>query len=118
MRISTGIQEDPTIRRSVNVYDGLVLDAQYRDGKTFQVSSVSVVYRQHRETGRWEPDRSIGITLGGYVLKKDDTPSMRWHRQSIGGNQFLPPWIDKIVGLLRPVGSVNSLKIDDLEVSE
>lgn len=65
------------------------------------------------DTGRWVAKDAWAITVSGTVLKKDGTPSKNSHSRN-GAQDW--KWMGAIIDLLRPKGTVATMKLNGTEV--
>ena len=69
--------------------------------------------------GAWVVDSNFSATVSGYTIKKDGTPSKNRHSRAMPSSYDRDPawpWLDAIIDLLRPDGSVAYTILNESEV--
>lgn len=118
MKISTE-RAVADITRTATITNGPLVPMAYsRTPKLVQVNHVAIQYRWNN--GNWDIRSNYSVTVSGYVLKKDGTPSKQTHRRSMPSQRWdgeTWPWAEKIIDLLRPTSNADTMDLTDHEVT-
>jgi hypothetical protein len=125
MKVSSEGSHETVVRQFTITEGNPVVPMAYSEmAKKVQVERGSISY-QYRD-GRWIVKDYWAIDVVGSVLKKDGTPGKSEHRrrpESPSGRitwQYVPApgweWLQAIINLLRPVGDLSMMTLNETEV--
>lgn len=127
MKVTSENTSQEITRRFTIDEDRPVVHMAYSDPpKKVVVERGHISYTFDADTGRWIAKDYWSITVAGTVLKKDGTPSKNDHKRHAaedyrrGQAEYVPAedwkWMGVIVDLLRPKGTVATMKLNGTEV--